>query len=61
GDCMLGELLHSVHNQVHHYLSQTTLAHMAGGLHLVSLDGGGSAGNTGRGRSRKSRRDPPLP
>ncbi|NMC20367.1 MAG: Rrf2 family transcriptional regulator, partial [Thermogutta sp.] len=47
GDCMLGELLHSVHNQVHHYLSQTTLAHMAGGLHLVSLDGGGSAGNTG--------------
>lgn len=43
GDCMLGDLLHSVHNQVHHYLSNTTLAHMAGGLQLVSLDGLGAA------------------
>ncbi len=47
GDCMLGDLLHSVHNQVHHYLSNTSLAHMAGGLQLVTIEGAGSAGCAG--------------
>lgn len=38
GDCMVGELVNSVHEQVREYLSTTTLAHLAQRFTLVSME-----------------------
>lgn len=35
GDCMLGDLMSAVHQQVSHYLSHTTLAEMSNGLYVL--------------------------
>ncbi|GAB6165990.1 RrF2 family transcriptional regulator [Thermostilla marina] len=35
GECMLGDLMGAIHQQVVSYLEHTTLAQMANGLHIV--------------------------
>ncbi len=37
GDCLVGELVHSVHQHVRQYLAETTLARLAKRFNLVSL------------------------
>lgn len=38
GDCLVGELIHSVHSHVREYLAETTLARLAQRFTLVSLE-----------------------
>ena len=38
GDCMVGELVNSVHQQVREYLSTTTLAHLAQRFTLIPIE-----------------------
>jgi len=46
-DCLVGELVHDVHEHVRRYLAETTLARLAEGFTFVELDSEGGAGSTG--------------